>query len=108
MELDTPDISTAKYVHKTPYFGMSKRLEIKWGEVDGAEKYEVLITKANGETISYTVTSNMIYDKAAACPRVYIEDRSTWASATVQVRAISGDVYSEWSDAVKIGCDMIH
>lgn len=106
--LGVPEVTTAKYVHKTPYYGMRAHLEISWEEVEDAESYEVLITKADGETITYTTTNTSVYDTAAKCPRVYIEDTSTWASATVQVRAIKGDIKSTWSDAVNISCDMLH
>lgn len=107
-ELDAPVISTAKYVHKTPYYGMHKHLEIEWDAVEGAESYEALITKADGETITYTTKNTSVYDKNAECPKVYIEASSKWASASVQVRAVCGDSVGEWSEAVKIGCDMIH
>lgn len=106
--LGVPTVTTAKYVHKTPYYGMKAHLAISWEAVEGAESYEVLITKADGETITYTTDSTSLYDTAAKCPRVYIEETSTWASASVQVRAVAGDVYSEWSEAKKIGCDTIH
>lgn len=106
--LGVPTVTTAKYVHKTPYYGMKAHLEISWEAVEGAESYEVLITKADGETITYTTDGTSLYDTAAKCPRVYIEETSTWASASVQIRAAAGDVYSEWSEAKKIGCDTIH
>lgn len=106
--LGVPTVTAAKYVHKTPYYGMKAHLDISWEEVEDAESYEVLITKADGETITYTTTNTGVYDTAAKCPRVYIEDTSTWASATVQVRAIKGDIKSAWSDAVNISCDMLH
>ena len=106
--LGVPTVTTAKYVHKTPYYGMKAHLEISWEAVEGAESYEVLITKADGETITYTTDGTSLYDTAAKCPRVYIEETSTWASATVQVRAIKGDIKSTWSDAVNISCDMLH
>lgn len=106
--LGVPTVTTAKYVHKTPYYGMKAHLAISWEAVDGAESYEVLITKADGETITYTTDDTILYDTAAKCPRVYIEETSTWASASVQIRAVAGDVYSEWSEAKKIGCDQLH
>lgn len=106
--LDTPVISNAKYVHKTPYYGMSKHLEISWNEIENAESYEVLITKADGTTLTYNVTTNLIYDKNAECPKIYIESKSTWTSASVKVRAVKGNTYSNWSESVKIGCDMLH
>ena len=106
--LGVPTVTTAKYVHKTPYYVMKAHLEISWEAVEGAESYEVLMTKADGETITYTTDGTILYDTAAKCPRVYIEETSTWASASVQIRAVAGDVYGEWSEAKKIGCDTIH
>lgn len=106
--LGVPTVTTAKYVHKTPYYGMRAHLEISWEAVEGAERYEVLITKADGETITYTTDGTSLYDTAAKCPRVYIEETSTWASASVQIRALAGDAAGEWSEAAKISCDQLH
>lgn len=106
--LATPVITASKYVHKTPYYGTKRHLEIDWNAVEGAEAYEVSITKADGTTIDYTVTDNFIYDTSAECPKVYIQAKTTWASASVKVRAVAGEVYSEWSEAKKISCDMLH
>lgn len=105
---ETPVISYAKYVHRTPYYGMSKHLEIQWNKIENADSYEVLITKADGTTFTYEVTNNLIYDKKVDCPKVYIEDTHTWTAATVQVRAKVGDLTSDWSEAVKISCDKLH
>lgn len=107
-ELDAPVISTAKYVHKTSYFGMGKHLEIRWNAVKNAESYEVIITKADGTEVTYNVTSNIVYDKKAECPKIYVEDTSTWTEATVKVRAIGNGINSQWSDTVKISCDSLH
>ena len=106
--LGVPTVTTAKYVHKTPYYGMKAHLEISWEEVEDAESYEVLITKADGETLSFTTESNMVFDGNMKCPRVYIEETSTWAAASVRVRALAGDAAGEWSEAAKISCDRLH
>lgn len=102
-ELETPVIIKSQFYH-----GRYQRLQIEWDAVEGAESYEVLITKADGETIEYTTESTIVYDSGAQCPRVYIDEKSAWASATVKVRAVCGDVVSEWSEEKKIGCDMLH
>lgn len=107
-ELDTPIVSAVKYVHKTPYYGMRAHLEIDWDEIEGAEEYEVLITKADGETIEYTTDDTIIYDTTVKCPKVYVEKTNTSTSAIVKVRAICGDVVSEWSEPKNISCDMLH
>lgn len=106
--LEIPEISMAKYVHKTPYYGVRKHLEIRWNEVDGADSYEVVITKADGTIEEYTVTSNMVYDKNAECPKVYVEETNTWTSATVKVRAVFDGVPGLWSDEINISCDKLH
>lgn len=103
-----PTISSAKYIHKTLYFGTSKHLEIQWDKIENASSYEVLITKADGTTITREVTNNLIYDKAIECPKVYIKNSHTWTSATVQVRVKVGDQISDWSAPVKISCDRLH
>lgn len=102
-ELEAPVIIKSQFYH-----GRYQRLQIEWDAVEGAENYEVLITKADGETNEYTTESTIVYDSGAQCPRVYIDEKSTWASATVKVRAVCGDVVSEWSEEKKIGCDMLH
>lgn len=106
--VEAPEISIAKYVHKTAYYGSHNRLEIRWNAVDGADHYDVVITKADGTILEYTVTTNMIYDKGVECPRVFIEKTGTWAAATVKVRAVDGGVSGLWSDEIKIGCDRLH
>lgn len=108
IKLTAPTITTAKYVHKTPYYDMKRHLEISWNEVEGAEFYEVLIAKADDTVTDYTVTDNMVWDKSTECPKVYIEEEYLWAAASVKVRAVTGDVYSDWSEVKKIGCDMLH
>lgn len=105
-ELSAPEITEAKYVHAKQYSPAC--LKIKWTAVEGAETYEVLITKADGETITYITNDTEIYDKNAECCKVYIEKTNTWTAATVRVRAISDDVYSEWSEPAKIGCNKLH
>lgn len=102
-ELETPVIIKSQFYH-----GRYQKLWIEWDAVEGAESYEVLITKADGETIEYTTESAFVYDSSARCPKVYIDKTSTWASAAVKVRAVCGDVVSEWSKEKKIGCDMLH
>lgn len=102
-ELEAPVIIKSQFYH-----GRYQKLWIEWGAVEGAESYEVLITKADGETNEYTTESTIVYDSGAQCPRVYIDKTSTWASATVKARAVCGDAVSEWSEEKKIGCDMLH
>lgn len=101
--LGVPAITEARYYHKGIH-----RLQIGWNAVDGAESYEVEVTKADGTTDAYTTNSAMLFLKNVECPRVYIEETSTWAAASVQVRALAGDAAGEWSEAAKISCDQLH
>lgn len=106
-ELAAPELTDAKYVHGTSTWNKS-RLEVTWTAVEGAEYYEVFISKADGEPITYTVTTNSLYKTGVACPRVYIEEDHLWAAAAVMVRAVAGEVYSPWSEQGKIGCNLLH
>ena len=101
--LAVPVITEARYYHK----GI-KRLQVQWDAVENANSYIVLIIKADGSIATHIVTAEMLYLKNAECPKVHIENSSTWASATVRVMAVTGAIISEWSDPVKIGCDMLH
>ena len=103
-----PEITDAAYTHRTPYYGMHKHLTVTWTAVDGADSYEVEVIKADGVVLSYVETDEQLYLADVECPRVYIEETSTWAAASVRVRAVVGDDVGEWSNAVKIGCDTLH
>lgn len=107
-KLSKPVVTKAKYTHNAPYYGSHKNLDIDWDEVEGAEKYEVKITKGDGTELNYTVSSNDLYIKDGECPKVYNEKTHTWESATVTVRAVSEKASSEWSDSVNISCDSLH
>ncbi len=106
-ELEAPEITDAKYVHGTSAWNMS-RLEVCWTAVEGAEHYEVLISKADGEAITYTTAKTNLFCTDAACPRVYIAEDSLWAAAAVMVRAVAGNVFGPWSEPEKLGCNGIH
>lgn len=108
IKLEAPEITAAKYVHKTQYYGQQKRLEIRWEAVTNAKSYEVQITKADGTTINYTTDKTYIYDKAAQCPKMYMDSTKAWTSATVKVRAVNDISTGAWSAPVKIGCDKLH
>ena len=77
---------------------LKNRLQISWDAVD----------EADGCTATYTSSSTTLMVKNSTCPKVYVEDTSTWTAATVRVRAVSGDTLGDWSEAVKIGCDKVH
>ena len=106
--LPAPEITKATYCHKNAaYSGFDNHLQLVWSEVDGADSYEVEITKADGTVETYTTSGPCLYEKAE-CPKVYVESTSTWISATVRVRAVAGDDAGAWSEAEKISCNAIH
>ena len=105
LELGIPEITNAHYTHSRSAYAPSY-LQIEWTAVEGAEKYEVLITLANGETITYLETDTSVYDADVACPQSYKGDNGHIAH--VKVRAVVGDVYGEWSAEDTISCNAFH
>lgn len=106
--LAAPEITDAKFYHTGYVASLRNRLQIEWEEVDGAESYEVEVTKADGTKVSYTASAAMLMVKNTQCPKVYVEETATWTAATVRVRAVSGSQVSGWSDAAIISCDKMH
>lgn len=104
-ELGTPEITNAHYTHSRSAYAPSY-LQIDWTAVDGAEKYEAVITLANGETITYVETDTSVYDADVACPQSYSGDNGHIAH--VKVRTIAGGVYGEWSAEKSISCNALH
>lgn len=107
-EIGVPSITEARFYHSGYVASLKNRLQISWNAVDEADSYEIEVLKADGSTATYTSSSTTLMVKNSTCPKVYVEDTSTWTSATVRVRAISGDTLGDWSEVVKIGCDKIH
>lgn len=107
-ELGVTTITESRYYHSASVASLKNRLQIQWEAVDGAESYEIEVAKADGTVLTYTASTNSLTVKNTACPKVYVEATSTWTAATVRVRAVAGDAVGDWSDAAKIGCDMIH
>lgn len=106
--LEAPVVTEARFYHKGAVASLKNRLQIRWDAVEGAEGYEIEVVKADGSTAVYTAGTNLLLVKNAACPKVYVEDTSTWKAATVRVRAVAGDTVGAWSAAATIGCDSIH
>ena len=103
--IGVPEITNAHYTHSRSACAPSY-LQIDWTEVDGADKYEVLIKLANGETITYVETDTSVYDADVACPQSY--KGGNGHIAHVKVRAVVGDVYGEWSAEDTISCNAFH
>ena len=106
--LPAPEITKATYCHKNAaYSGFDNHLQILWDSVDGADSYDVEITKADGTVDTYTTSGPCLYEKTD-CPKVYVADTSTWESATVRVRAVAVEDAGAWSEAVNISCNAFH
>ena len=103
--IGVPEITNAHYTHGRSAYAPSY-LQIEWTAVDGAERYEVLITLANGETITYVETDTSVYDADVACPQSYSGDNGH--IAYVKVRAIVGDRHGMWSAEDTISCNVLH
>lgn len=104
-ELGIPKIKNAHYTHSRAAYSDSN-LSIEWTEVEGAESYEVLITLANGDTITYVETDTHVYDTDAQCPQSYSGENGH--IAYVKVRAMAGDIHGEWSEEDTISCNAFH
>ena len=101
-------ITESRFYHSASVASLRNRLQIRWDAVDGVDSYEIEVTKADGTVLTYTASTNFLMVKNMTCPKVYVEETSTWTAATVRVRAMAGDVTGAWSAAAKIGCDAIH
>lgn len=104
-DIGVPEITNAHYTHSRSAYAPSY-LQVDWTEVDGADKYEVLIKLANGETITYVETDTSVYDADAACPQSYKGDNGH--IAFVKVRAIVGGAHGAWSAEETISCNAFH
>lgn len=104
-ELKTPQITDASYRHNGVYSFLPDHLRVYWTEVEGADHYEVLVTKKDGTSKTYI--------EATAGLLIYCEDdeflADCIAGGTVSVRAVdeSGNV-SEWSDPEEISHNQLH
>lgn len=107
-ELGITTITEARFYHSASVASLRNRLQISWDEVENTTGYEIEVTKADGEVLTYTSTSATLMVKNTQCPKVYVEDTSTWTAAVVRVRAVTNDAVGDWCEGKKIGCDMIH
>lgn len=104
-KLDTPEITDASYRHNGVYSFLPDHMRVHWSEVGGANHYEVLVTKKDGTTKTYTesVPSLLRYGKDDEFLAECI------AGGTVSVRAVdkSGNA-SEWSEPEEISHNQLH
>lgn len=104
-KLDAPEITDASYRHNSVYSFLPDHLRASWTEVEGADHYEVLVTKKDGTSKTYieTVPSLLIYGKNDEFLSKCI------AGGTVSVRAVDKDGnVSEWSKPEEISHNQLH
>lgn len=104
-KLDTPEITDASYRHNGVYSWLPDHLRVYWTEVEGADHYEVLVTKKDGTSKTYveTVAGLLIYGK----DDVFLAE--CVAGGTVSVRAVDKDGnVSDWSDPEEISHNQMH
>lgn len=106
--LGVPTIIDARFYHSGAVAYLKNRLQISWNAVENAVSYEIQITKADGEVMTYTASGCTLMVKNSTCPKIYMESTSTWTAAEVRIRAIADDAIGDWSDDKKITCDKIH
>lgn len=99
----TPKIEQAMYYHSNVFWNPT-RLQVRWSEVDGADSYEVKVTKKDGTSKTYTTTyTSLVVNEGSDS---FITD--CIHGGTVKVRAIDGPLYSDWTEAEKISCNSLH
>lgn len=103
--IGVPEITDAHYTHGRSAY-VPSYLQIEWTAVEGADKYEVLITLANGEPITYVETDTSVNDADVACPQSY--KGGNGHIAYVKVRAIIGERHGAWSAEDTISCNALH
>lgn len=104
-KLDAPEITDASYRHNGVYSFLPDHLRVHWTEADGADHYEVLVTKKDGTSKTYveTVAGLLRYGKDDE----FLAD--CIAGGTVKVRAVdeSGNA-SAWSEPEEISHNQLH
>lgn len=104
-KLETPQITDASYRHNGVYSFLPDHLRASWTEAEGADHYEVLVTKKDGTSKTYveTVPSLLIYGKNDEFLSECI------AGGTVSVRAVDKDGnVSDWSEPEEISHNQMH
>lgn len=104
-KLDTPEITDSSYRHNGVYSFLPDHLRVHWTEVEGADHYEVLVTKKDGTSKTYreTVTGLLIYGKNDEFLSKCV------AGGTVSVRAVDKDGnVSDWSEPEEISHNQFH
>lgn len=101
--VQAPEITQAVYYHGSSFFNRA-RLQVRWDEVEGADSYEIKVTKKDGTSKTYTKTSTSLF--AYKDYDEFID--GCMNGATVQIRTVTGDgSYSSWSDEETVGCNSV-
>lgn len=97
--LSKPVINNTTYIQKTTRYGTYGCLSASWNKVDNATHYEVMVTKTDGTTKTYTTSYNAFvranyYDE-------FLKDGLE--NATVRVKAYGeNETFNLWSDNVVV------
>lgn len=93
--LEKPSVKYTSYIKRTSGYGTYGCLSVQWDKVDNATHYEVMVTKTDGTTKTYTTSYNAFvranyYDE-------FLKDGLE--NATVRVKAYGeNETFSLWSD----------
>lgn len=102
--LTTPTITECRYIHSYGYYYPS-RLQIRWGEVEDATSYEIIVKKSDGTVCTYTSNYNSLSINEGE------DDFITGCvmGGTVKVRAVKGNgsLYSLWTEENTIACNRL-
>lgn len=97
--LEKPSVKYTSYIKRTSRYGTYGCLSVQWDKVDNATHYEVMVTKTDGTTKTYTTSYNAFvranyYDE-------FLKDGLE--NATVRVKAYGeNETFSLWSDNVVV------
>lgn len=75
-------VTDATYMH-SPVSYMPSCLYVKWDAVNGADKYSVIVTKADGTKLRYVSERNFLVSTYSN------DDADSWKGATVSVYPVS-------------------
>ena len=97
--LEKPSVKYTSYIKRTSRYGTYGCLSVQWDKVNNATHYEVMVTKTDGTTKTYTTSYNAFvranyYDE-------FLKDGLE--NATVRVKAYGeNETFSLWSDNVVV------
>lgn len=97
--LEKPSVKYTSYIKRTSRYGTYGCLSVQWNKLDNATHYEVMVTKTDGTTKTYTTSYNAFV--RANYADEFLDDGMD--GATVKVKAYGADeTFSLWSDNVVV------